>query len=357
MKQQIPWEQLVKYFAGELTREENREMESWISANPQREEQVGKLYEIWQESGTLPYQLDVDEGWGKLEKGMNELEKQEQRIKHHQEADRRNQRKSFQPYDYGRKPQSRSPKRFIIAAAAVILMAVGLYVYNGSYENSKNTPVGVREIVANQGERATYILNDSSKIVLHAGSRIEVPTNFNIDSRELYLEGEAYFEVTANPDKPFIVHSEETYTKVLGTKFLVQAWSGVRKKLEVVVSEGKVALGTEKRPTGEEAIVTRNQKGVLSGDQEPVIYDNVDLDWYLGWTQGRLIFNNRPLSEIIPKLERWYDIDIKTATREIASQKLTAEIDYSQSMREVVQNIALSLGLSVGKEGDTITFS
>ena len=246
-----------------------------------------------------------------------------------------------------------------MSAAAAVLLIVGLYSYYGSSGTSEEADIGIRELVAKKGERATYVLNDSTRIMLHAGSRLEVPLNFNIDQRELYLEGEAYFEVTHDPDKPFIVRSREAYTRVLGTKFLVQAWSGKDDHLEVVVSEGKVAFGNNSSgdtDKSEEAVVSRNQKGVLSGKETPVVTDNVDLEWYLGWTQDRLFFDNRPLSEIIPRLERWYDIDIQTANNKIASKKLTAEIDVSQSMGEVMRNMALSLDLHIEKDGRTVRF-
>jgi transmembrane sensor len=141
-----------------------------------------------------------------------------------------------------------------------------------------------------------------------------------------FLEGEAYFETVHDPEKPFIVHSQDTFTRVLGTRFLVQAWSGEERNVEVIVSEGKVLFGDSKgddRGEEKETFITQNQRAVLSGDSGPVVSDITDLDWYLGWTEGRLVFENRPLSEVLPKLERWYDITIEVAEESITSQKLT----------------------------------
>lgn len=357
MDQQISWEQLAKYFAGELNREKHSEIASWIKADPQREAQVNKLHDIWQKSGELPYQLDEDAAWKRLSQNMDGLDNASYSIdqQHNRAAS-----KAPVVHEQGKRSPDLTARRVIMTAAAAILLAVGLFAYYGSQVSSEEPDIGIRELVAREGERATYVLNDSTRIMLHAGSRLEVPLNFNIDKREIHLEGEAYFEVTHDPAKPFIVRSRDAYTRVLGTKFLVQAWSGKDDHVEVVVSEGKVALGNNSSGdtgTTSEAIVTRNQKGVLSGSEGVAVTDNVDLEWYLGWTEDRMYFDNRPLSEILPRLERWYDVDIKTADREIASKTLTAEIDVSQSMGEVMRNIALSLDLKIEKEDRVVRFS
>ncbi len=358
MDQQISWEQLAKYFADELNRETHSKIASWIKADPQREAKVNKLYDIWQESGELPYQLDEDAAWKSLSQNMDKLDNAPINVRRQNSGAAGRVRFLHEKKN---RTADHTARRVMMTAAAAILLVVGLFAYYGSLNNSGEPDIGIRELVAGKGERATYVLNDSTRIMLHAGSRLEVPLNFNIDRREIYLEGEAYFEVTHDPAKPFIVRSRDAYTQVLGTKFLVQAWSEKKDddRIEVVVSEGKVALGNNSSGdtgTTHEAIVTRNQKGVLSGREGPSVTDNVDLEWYLGWTEDRMFFDNRPLSEIIPRLERWYDVDIKAADQQIISEKLTAEVDVSQSMGEVMRNIALSLDLKVEKEGRVVTF-
>lgn len=361
MKQNMPWEQLARYFAGELTREESQKMESWIKANPEREQQVQKLYHIWKESGSIPYKLNVDEAWQTLSGNMDKLDQKEQQAGNILTGSARFER-TARPSKSNNKNIRRSgriARRMFIAVAATILLAAGLFTYfNYEFEGNQTAEVARKELSAGEGERATYVLNDGSRVILHAGSRLEVPVHYNAGNRELFLEGEAYFEVTHDPATPFIVHSGHAYTQVLGTKFLVQAWDDAGGGVEVVVAEGKVAFGDSRSPdpAKKEIILTQHQKGTLTGDEEPVRTDNVDLDWYLGWTQGRLVFNNRPFSEIIPRLERWYALDIQTEDERIDTKRLTAEIDYSQPMGEVLKGIALSLDLEFEKEGRRVTF-
>lgn len=362
MEQNMPWEQLAQYFAGELTREESQKLNSWIKADPERKEQVQKLYQIWKESGNIPYTLNIEEAWQALSNGMDKLEQKERQAGNILAGSGRFEQVTGKPGPGSREilRSGRGVRRvFIAAAAAVILLTAGLFTYfNHSFESSKTVEVARKQLTAGEGERAIYMLSDGSKVTLHAGSRLEVPIQYNADSRELFLEGEAYFEVTHDPAKPFIVHTEHAYTHVLGTKFLVQAWDDAGGRVEVVVAEGKVAFGDScsKGSSTREVILTENQKGLLAGDEDPVLTNNIDLDWYLGWTQGQLAFNNRPLGEIIPRLERWYVLDIQTEDERIDAKRLTAEIDYSQPMGEVLKGIALSLDLEFEKEGRNVTF-
>lgn len=362
MKQNTPWEQLARYFAGELTMEECQQMKSWIKADPEREQQIQKLHAIWEESGAVPYELDIDEAWQTLSGNMDKLEQKEWQAEnilaglymYGQEV------RQIRPNNKEiRRPDRMVHRMFIIAVAAVILLAAGLFTYfNYDFGSSQTAEIARKQLTAGEGERTTYLLNDGSRVILHAGSRLEVPVQYNVDNRELFLEGEAYFEVTHDVTKPFIVHSGRAYTRVLGTRFLVQAWNEAGREVEVVVAEGKVAFGGSgpQSEATKEVILTKNQKGSLTEDRGPVITDNADLGWYLGWTEGRLVFDNRPFGEIIPRLERWYVLDIETEDGRIREKKLTAEIDYSQPMGEVLKGIALSLDLEFEKEGRSVIF-
>lgn len=354
MEHYISWEVLAKYFAGELSERKEDEMERWIKADPGRERAVQKLYEVWNESGDLPYELDVEESWDLLSENMDKLDRKIEST-NRVLSNKQDSRSGLYSYKTGRKIH----QMMVTAVAAAVLIIAGLFAYsNYGVTNEEPVELGRMELVAQDGERATYLLNDGSKIVLHAGSRLEVPLQFNNDKRELFLVGEAYFEVNHNPEKPFIVHSEGAYTRVLGTKFLVQSWPDASDQIEVVVTEGKVALGSSKtddRFSGNEAIIEANQKGVLSGDKTAVI-SGADMEWYMGWTRGQLKFDNRSFEEIIPKLERWYNLDITLEDKELGNLKLTAEIDYSQPMSEVLKGIAMTLDLEVQKTGRVITY-
>jgi transmembrane sensor len=363
MNQQIPWEKLAEYFAGEMSGEEMEEMKIWIKSDPEREKKINALYQIWEESEQLPYKLDVDQAWGTLEDRMDESERvssgEVHKIITQATAD-----KNVRINRINRKVRNSgiSQKIALIAASILIILTAGFFshqYYLGIEEAQFNEEIVYEELTTRDGQRAVYTLNDGSRVTLHAGSRLQIPVNFNRNNRDLILEGEAYFEVASNPEIPFVVHSDNSYTRVLGTKFLLQAWPNEGRHVGIYVTEGSVAFGEKKNEEADsdsEVIIEQNEMAHLSAGNEPEVQTIRDLTWHLGWTEGRLVFENRKLSEILPRLERWYVVEIQTADSSIDEIRLTAEIDYSQPMMEVLTGIALSLDLEIEEGNRTYTF-
>ena len=352
MKNTMPWKLLARYFADELEAKKKRELESYIKESPEMKKRIEDLRKIWSESSKPAYELDTEQAWKRLASDIDELEKNSKKFD--QVLSER------KVYKYRRTRDFRY-KIATTAAAAIAIIVASFFVYTNysKMTSQPNKELAKKEITAGAGERAIYTLRDGSKVVLHADSRIEIPLSFNKNKRELYLEGEAYFEVTHNKNKPFIVNAENSFTRVLGTKFLVMAWPDEKNEVDVIVTEGRVALGAESQKdvnNPNEAVITKNQRGHISQTGIPEVTTSVDVNWQMGWVEGKLTFENKPLSEIIPKLETWYAIDIKTTSDQIGNKKLTAEIDYTQPMDEVLKGIALSLDLTFNKEGRKVTF-
>lgn len=339
-------------------------MEIWIKADPEREEQVNFLYKIWEESVNVPYQLNTDKAWKTLEGKIDQFETKSGRVHHAITKNKEKKRiTTLRKFDKpGRNPGRIGRRIAMVAVSVLVMLSAGIFThqyYLDLQEAEMAEELVFEELTTQDGERAIYTLSDGSRVILHAGSRLEVPANFNRENRDLFLEGEAYFEVEHDPAKPFVVNSEEVYTRVLGTKFLVQAWPEASRNVEVIVVEGKVTVGDKRSESAlaqQEVIITRNQKGVLAAGSSPVVNEVTDFHWHLGWTEGRLVFEDRKLSEILPRLERWYSVAIGTENEAIAEKKLTGEIDYSQPMMEVLTGIALSLDLVVEKKDRTVTF-
>lgn len=362
MKKSDIWEQLAKYFAGELDHENTRKMEKWIAENSEREIEVKRLYQVWKESENPSFDFDVEIAWMKLSEDMKRVEKlvsqtekeQSKRIDH-------SNRHVDRPGEVSRKKLYQMRRVWVAAAVIMIMMTAGFLTYFTceSRDEIELAVIEHRIFITENGERAIYLLKDGTRVTLHASSRLEIPDNYNEGSRELKLEGEAYFEVTHDPDNPFIVQSGHTYTRVLGTSFLIQSWNQAGDDVEVIVSDGSVLFGDRRTLETDnvvEATLTRNQRASLGRTDGLVVSDVADLDWYLGWTTGQLVFDNRPLKEIIPRLERWYDLEIVFEDSSILNEGITAEIDYSLPMSDVLQGLAMILELDVIKEGRKVTF-
>lgn len=366
MENPLPWEKLAKYFAGELTDEQKLEFQQWINSDSKRKKRVEELYTIWEDARYAHLKVDISEAWNKLSLKIEEADKNNPLAsksiakirpinsdikinRHHGKWERR-------------QPGRRTFATLLLAASVVMAISVSILIFYsqgmGSSGNQSKSTI-VQELSTKEGERATYVLSDGSRVILHAESLLEVPLEFSDDSREIFLQGEAFFEVKHDTSRPFIVRSENSQTKVLGTKFLIKAWENTSSSVEVLVTEGEVAVSKIKRDQLEvenEVHIRENQLGIFHLDADPEVTSVTDMNWYLGWTIGKLDFDDRPFSEVITKLEKWYVIDIVLDDRSIGDLKLSAEFDYSQPMTEVLEAIALSLEAEFERDNRTITF-
>jgi len=211
-------------------------------------------------------------------------------------------------------------------------------------------PAAPREYATARGQRAEFRLKDGTRIVLSVASRLRVPADYGTRERSLYLEGEAYFDVRHDPGRRFVVHTAHAATEDLGTRFDVRSYEG-DSTVQVVVAEGRVAL----RARAADTLVTPGQLGVATAGGALVVRDRVDVDRYLGWTTGRLSFDNTPLSDALPQLGRWYDLDLRLADRSLASLPLTATFK-NQTTTQVLDLVAQALGLRLERDGRVVTF-
>ena len=205
-------------------------------------------------------------------------------------------------------------------AAAILfipLLSVMLYfisqnkIQRGSISENLNDSI---EIVAPVGSRTVVQLTDGTEVHLNYGSRIKYPRIFSGDTRDIKLEGEGYFDVAHNPEKPFIVKAGEVQVKALGTAFNVHAYPE-DETVSTSLIEGKVVL--EKYTTGKN---TRVIETMLPG--EHVAYQPLsgkitsskgDLYKYIAWKEGKMVFDNEPITDVVAALGRKFNVDIDLA--------------------------------------------
>lgn len=274
----------------------------------------------------------------------------------------------LQMYKTWKKKSAVSSWRWV-AAVGVMLMAGFFWVYfttitGGSDTNGPNE-VAMQEIITNRGERTSLILGDGSRVTLNAESRLKIPLDYGQHSRTLILHGEAFFEVKSNPEQPFRVNtSDDVYTEVLGTQFNVRSYntaalSGMEAsggKADVVVAEGSVRLGSENQNQPNSVVVSAGQKGMIGANGAIAVSAVPDLDVYLGWIQGRLVFNDHTFEEVTEELERWYDIKITVTDSLLLKRRLSA-IFEDDPLSEVLQVIAQSFQIDFIQEKRHVKFS
>ncbi len=193
--------------------------------------------------------------------------------------------------------------------AAVVILAVASYsaLNNIFFDSDRN--VVYSEVYVPAAKQSRITLSDGTVVWVNSETKIKYSNRFNSKDRNIYLDGEAYFEVAHNEKIPFKVFSKGTEVKVTGTKFNVRAYSD-ENRVETVLVEGKVQLSQSDTKTHRMIELTPGDKAVYNTETEKfsITRDGIDAD--VAWKEGKLIFRNTPLSEVCRKLEKWYDVEI-----------------------------------------------
>ena len=172
-------------------------------------------------------------------------------------------------------------------------------------------------------------LSDGTRIWLNAESSLKYPDTFEGKAqREVYLEGEAYFEVSKNPQHPFLVKTTAIEAQVLGTSFNIKAYS--KKDVQVTLLEGSIKVSDKHHNNillkpGEHTNEKLHKSQVENVSQ------------YRAWTTGSFYFDNTELIEIMRELGRWYNIDIVFTNKQIMAERLHFQADRSSSLQEVLE--------------------
>jgi ferric-dicitrate binding protein FerR (iron transport regulator) len=189
------------------------------------------------------------------------------------------------------------------------------------------------------GQKSQITLRDGSKVFLNSASSISYPEAFEKDKREIMLSGEAFFEVTPDKKRPFIVHSGDLITKVVGTSFNIQAFEG--QDIRVTVATGKVQVQTKEGagPKKESAVVIlRPAQQAIYNQQTGMVTKTVDLNQSLAWKNYTLYFDNNTLEEVAVQLERWYNVSIIFGNENVKYCRINGqykEIDLTNVLKSI----------------------
>jgi ferric-dicitrate binding protein FerR (iron transport regulator) len=226
-------------------------------------------------------------------------------------------------------------------AAAVLLIAVaGVVLYT---QQTVDTVVHYAEYVTVHGEHTEVMLADGSHVWLNAGTKFRTPQAFQGDTREVYLEGEAFFEIAHNPKKPFIVHAGELTTTVLGTSFNVRHYTG--QPTEVAVVTGRVAVRYQQHAD----TLTRGQIAMATKDILGS-WTFTDFDRYTGWRQGKLVFEDQPVQDVLQTVSRFYGVDIRVKNTALGACRISTTLE-SMTEKEVVDLLCLLLNATARQDG------
>lgn len=345
MDNEVNWEALARYVAGECSEAEEEEILAWAEADPMHREILETTRQAWRVSGDASVQWDSQSAWTRVRERIDAGPAKLRRDEGHPRRTRA----------HWAARSSRGPRQWAVAASVVVVAAasmVGVAFWAGGRRG--NQPVAVQELVTRKGQRAQMRLADGTQVVIGPDSRLVISARFGEPTREVDLTGEAYFDVADDPTRPFVVTSGVTVTQVLGTEFNVRAYPA-DSTVQVVVSEGRVSFRPRTRDADHAAVLRPGDLAELQRGSEEVARRRVDPDAYLGWREGRLTFEDAPLSQVAAQLERWYGVPVRIGDASLLSRRLTASF-RDQPVDEVMAVIATSLGLEYTRVGQIYTF-
>src|SRR6266699_3851052 len=246
-------------------------------------------------------------------------------------------------------PQPRVSRRLLVGALAAAAVVVALIGGSGLLRRAPRWS----EYATTAAQRMVVRLQDGTQVTIAPLSRVRYRGDYGAH-RDLYLDGEAYFQVAHDSQRPLRVHTAASPTEDLGTAFAIRAYAD-QVATEVLVAEGRVALrrADTAATSGPALLLGARDLGRLEQDGGATVRRGVDVARQLAWTRGVLSFDGTPLGEVVRTLERWYDVEIRVADSALAARRLTATFQ-NESIDLVLQRIALTVGLRVERADGSV---
>ena len=212
---------------------------------------------------------------------------------------------------------------------------------------------GEREIKYNKveiprGGEYQIVLGDGTRVYLNAQTELRFPESFaSSEQRLVYLSGEAYFEVTKNPSKPFVVQCKDYAVKVLGTSFNVNSYEGDETS-KTTLATGKVEIDMD----GKQTILNPGQQAIIKNGEVNV--KEVDVEVYTTWMFDNFRFQSESIQEIMTKLSRWYAIDVFYMNESVRNYHFTGYLPRYAKIADVLELLSLTTNIKFDVEGKTV---
>ncbi len=271
-------------------------------------------------------------------------------------------------------------RKFLAFATLAVVISISLFFVFTKKESTAATVTAEaavpKEVVTKNGNSTKFTLPDGSTVWLNAGSKLDYTKIGTTGNREIYLTGEAFFDVVKNPKRPFIIHTSSIDVKVLGTKFNVKAYPE-DKTVETSLVQGSVEVFVKNRP-GEKYLLKPNQKLVLLNTAElaaneasenevkpnvnlPIIaikrltYTETDTAVAIetSWTQNKLVFKDEAFSDVAHKMERWYDVEIIFRNKKLEEELLNGDF-RKETLIQALDGLRFTTDFKYKIEGNTV---
>jgi len=308
---------LERYLAGETSARDDEIVREWLAEDAAHGQILADLRLIKHVAHDTPPPTNVDAAWMQAVKTL------------------------------GLRRKSRVLRRLLMVALATAAVLIAVI---GGGRVLRRAPQW-KEYATAAAQRMVIRLQDGTQVTIAPKSRVRYTADFGRAHRDLYLDGEAYFQVAPDSQHPLRVHTAGSVTEDLGTAFVVTAYAD-QVATEVVVTEGRVSL-SRAETTSPAVVLGLRDLGRLDASGPATVRRGVDVDRYLAWTKGVLAFDGTPLSEVMPALERWYNVEIRLSDSALAARRLTATFQ-NEPIDLVLKRIALTLGMRVERGSGSV---
>ena len=210
-------------------------------------------------------------------------------------------------------------------------------------------------VIVPYGKRTQITLSDNSSVWLNSGSKLIYPAHFASNKREVYLDGEAIFEVSHNKQKPFHVVTHDVEVKVLGTVFGLSAYND-DKTTSTVLESGSVEmkeLGQSIFNTSKATMVP-GMMAVYSKEASEITQAKVDVKQYTSWRDGYISCEKQSLGDILKKISRYYNISIQVSDKSLENETFTGNLDLRNSATQVLAIIAEFINIKIENTNNQI---
>jgi transmembrane sensor len=270
------------------------------------------------------------------------------------------------------KKESGKEKRKVIywitAIAACLILFLGswyLITYGNSLGNNNTNGIAKNEVFTKKGSKSKIILPDGSLVWLNADSKISYSGDFQGETREMQLTGEAYFDVKKDNARPFIIHTNAIDVRVLGTAFNVRSYPS-EKTTETSLIRGSVEVILHDFPEKKPIILKANQKltvknvtddtkdsirsrtAIVKQSGDVAVFSKIHFNRQdstvveSSWTENKLIFDDESFERVVANIERWYNVEFVIKNSRIKSMHFTADFE-NKSLSQVLEALSFAL--------------
>ncbi len=319
------FEIIAKYLAGEMSNEEISQFEKQIEIFPENKNIIEEMKKQWEQIGSFNSNRDIDanKGWQTL---VNRLGS-DQLI-----------------------PENRFVEHRIVpiwakwAASIIVVMTIASLSFYSIFRENKNL---ISLQTGSDSNTLIQTLMDGSVVYLANNTTFSYPEQFSSEERKVNLKGEAFFDITPNPKKPFRIETDQVIVEVLGTAFNVK--SEIGKTFELAVERGKVRVTLKSDPSQTQLVLPGEKISATDNHLVKIMNDN---SAYFAWKTKRMRFKDESLSNIVSVINKNYKANIKLVGQDLDNRRLTATF-YNNSLSYITELICLSLNLSKETQTDS----